>query len=96
MRPKTGQTKVVTKQIIQMFLDDIIRELVKDVLGAVRKNGDRVRNIVVLGNNTYGWTFKVRGEAAPEPRPHLKLTAPSGEVWLYNDPSTTEVIANRP
>jgi integration host factor subunit beta len=24
---KTGQTKVVTKQIIQMFLDDIIREL---------------------------------------------------------------------
>ena len=65
---------------------------VYDVLGAVRKNGDRVRNIVVLGNNTYGWTFKVRGEAAPEPRPHLKLTAPSGEVWLYNDPSTTEVI----
>ncbi len=65
---------------------------VYDVLGAVRKNGDRIRNIVVLGNNTYGWTFKVRGEAAPEPRPHLKLTAPSGEVWLYNDPSATEVI----
>lgn len=65
---------------------------VYDVLGAVRKNGDRIRNIVVLGNNTYGWTFKVRNEAAPEPRPHLRLTAPSGELWLYNDPSTTEVI----
>lgn len=65
---------------------------VYDVLGAVRKNGDRIRNIVVLGNNTYGWTFKVRGEAAPEPRPHLKLTAPSGEVWLYNDPSSSEVV----
>lgn len=63
-----------------------------DVLGVVRRNGDRIRNIVVLGNNTYGWTFKVRRETAPEPRPHLKLTAPSGEVWLYNDPSESEVI----
>lgn len=68
---------------------------VYDVLGVVRKNGDRIRNIVVLGNNTYGWTFKVRGEAAPEPRPHLRLTAPSGEVWLYNDPSESELIEGR-
>lgn len=65
---------------------------VYDVLSVVRKNGDRIRNIVVLGNNTYGWTFKVRGEAAPEPRPHLRLTAPSGEVWLYNEPSESELI----
>lgn len=65
---------------------------VYDVLGVVRRNADRIRNIVVLGNNTYGWTFKVRGEAPPEPRPHLKLTAPSGEIWLYNDPSDTELI----
>ena len=65
---------------------------VYDVLGVVRKNGDRIRNIVVLGNNTYGWTFKVRGEAAQEPRPHLRLTAPSGEVWLYNEPSESELI----
>lgn len=65
---------------------------VYDVLGVVRQNGDRIRNIVVLGNNTYGWTFRVRGEAAPEPRPHLRLTAPSGEVWLYNEPSETELI----
>ncbi|RYD93972.1 MAG: TIGR03084 family protein [Sphingomonadales bacterium] len=65
---------------------------VYDALGVVRKNGDRIRNIVVLGNNTYGWTFKVRGEAAPEPRPHLRLTAPSGEVWLYNEASESELI----
>ncbi len=65
---------------------------VYDVLGIVRENGDRIRNIVVLGNNTYGWTFKVRGEAAPEPRPHLRLTAPSGELWLYNEPSETELV----
>lgn len=65
---------------------------VYDVLGKVRRNADRIRNIVVLGNNTYGWTFKVRGESPPEPRPHLRLTAPSGEIWTYNDPSETELI----
>lgn len=65
---------------------------VYDALSVVRQNGDRIRNIVVLGNNTYGWTFKVRNEAAPEPRPHLRLTAPSGEIWLYNEPSETELI----
>jgi uncharacterized protein (TIGR03084 family) len=65
---------------------------VYDVLGKVRRNADRIRNIVVLGNNTYGWTFKVRGEAPPEPRPHLRLTAPSGEIWAYNDPSEVELI----
>jgi uncharacterized protein (TIGR03084 family) len=65
---------------------------VYDVLGKVRRNADRIRNIVVLGNNTYGWTFKVRGETPPEPRPHLRLTAPSGEVWLYNDPGEAELI----
>ncbi|MBI1361770.1 MAG: TIGR03084 family protein [Alphaproteobacteria bacterium] len=63
-----------------------------DVLGNVRQNKDRIRNIVVLGNNTYSWTFKVRGEEAPAPRPYLKLTAPSGAIWTYNDPSAEEVI----
>jgi uncharacterized protein (TIGR03084 family) len=63
-----------------------------DVLGVVRQNKDRIRNIAVLGVNTYGWTFKVRGLTAPEPKPHLKLTAPSGEVWTWNDPSSEELI----
>jgi len=63
-----------------------------DELGVVRENGDRIRNIVVLGNNTYGWTFAVRGEEPPVPRPHLVLTAPSGGVWTYNEPSDVERI----
>jgi uncharacterized protein (TIGR03084 family) len=65
---------------------------VYDELGVVRVNADRIRNIVVLGNNTYGWTFNVRGEAVPEPRPHLALTAPSGELWTFNEPAGDERI----
>jgi uncharacterized protein (TIGR03084 family) len=65
---------------------------VYDVLGEVRRNEDRIRNIVVLGNNTYGWTYHVRSEQPPEPVPHLRLTAPSGEVWTYNEPHDNETI----
>ena len=49
-----------------------------DALGD-REEHDRIRNIVVLGVNTFGWTFKVRNEAPPEPMPYVELVAPSGE-----------------
>ena len=67
-------------------------QAIYDELGVVRENADRIRNIVVLGNNTYGWTFSVHGEEAPDPRPHLVLTAPSGEIWTFNEPSGDERI----
>ncbi|MEJ2088762.1 MAG: TIGR03084 family metal-binding protein [Gammaproteobacteria bacterium] len=65
---------------------------VYDELGVVRVNQDRIRNIAVLGNNTHGWTYAVRGEAPPVPVPHLVLTAPSGAIWRYNEPSHVERI----
>ena len=65
---------------------------VYDELGVIRQNSDRIRNIVVLGNNTYGWTYAVRGQEAPTPKPHLVLVAPSGELLHYNEPSDEERI----
>jgi uncharacterized protein (TIGR03084 family) len=63
-----------------------------DHLGIVRKNADRIQNIVILGVNTYGWTYKTRGQEIPGPMPHLSLTAPSGTVWHYGDASEVEII----
>ena len=68
-------------------------QAVYDLLGVVRANTDRIRNIAVLGVNTYDWSFKVRGEKPPAPKPHLRLTAPSGEIWRWNDPSEADLIA---
>lgn len=65
---------------------------VYDILGAERVEHDYVRNIVMLGVNTFGWTFANRGEPVPEPRPYLRLTAPSGEIWEYGEPSEVERI----
>lgn len=63
-----------------------------DHLGVVRQNEDRIQNIVVLGVNTYGWTYKTRGQEIPGQMPYLILTAPSGEVWHFGDVSEAEII----
>ncbi|MEM9062476.1 MAG: TIGR03084 family metal-binding protein, partial [Pseudomonadota bacterium] len=63
-----------------------------DVLGLDRDEHDRMRNIAHLGVSTYGWTFVNRGEAVPEPMPHVRLTAPSGAVWEWGEASETELI----
>ncbi len=67
-------------------------QAIYDELGAVRQNTDRINSIVVLGVNTYGWSFKNRGQRPPEPPPHLRLRAPSGAVWTFNEPSDQERI----
>ena len=70
-------------------------QAIYDALGKRRDSGDRIGNIVRIGLNTYGWTFKVNGEDAPDPVPYLKLTAPSGDIWEHGDPSETERIEGR-
>lgn len=63
-------------------------QAVFDLLGQVRPETDRIRNIVVLGVNTFGWSFQVHGLPVPEAMPTLDLTAPSGTRWCFGDPET--------
>ena len=64
-----------------------------DLLGEARVEGDRLRNIAHLGVNTYGWTFANRGLEPPGPPPHVRLTAPSGAVWAWNEPNQGDFIS---
>ena len=65
---------------------------VYDHLGIVRQNADRIKNIVILGVNTFGWTYATRKQTPPGPMPHLRLIAPSGAIWTYGDESNMELI----
>jgi uncharacterized protein (TIGR03084 family) len=67
-------------------------QAVYDLLGVTRVNTDRIGNIVVLGVNTFGWTYRNRGRVVPEKMPHLVLAAPSGTLWTYGDESNAERI----
>lgn len=53
---------------------------------------DRLRHICVLGVRTYGWTFTNRGEQPPGPAPRVRLTAPSGALWEWNEASESGLV----
>ncbi len=63
-----------------------------DLMGIEREYSDRIKHICAIGVRTFGWTFVNRQMEVPGPPPYVKLTAPSGEIWEWNDPSEGEVI----
>jgi uncharacterized protein (TIGR03084 family) len=63
-----------------------------DALGIDRIEHDRLRNVAVMGVNTFDWTFKVNRREVPAVRPYLRLTSPSGALWEWNEPSTAERV----
>lgn len=67
-------------------------QAVYDVLGIERVNTDRVKNIAILGVNTFGFTYANRGQQPPGPIPHVRLTAPSGEIWNLTEPNETDRV----
>lgn len=59
-------------------------QAVYDLLGNETADTDRIKNIVVLGVKTFGWSFKNRGLPVPEKPPRIRLTALSGEIWEFD------------
>ncbi|MEM1039911.1 MAG: TIGR03084 family metal-binding protein [Pseudomonadota bacterium] len=66
-------------------------QAIYDLLGKERQDAARLKNIVVLGVNTFGWTFAVREQQAPGAMPHLSLTAPDGDIWSYGGSDTDRI-----
>jgi len=61
---------------------------VYDLLGRECVHTDRIKNIADLGVRTFGWAYVNRGRAVPAPVPYVRLTAPSGAVWEWNEGET--------
>jgi uncharacterized protein (TIGR03084 family) len=58
-----------------------------DLLQVERTHTDRIKNVVVIGVKTFGWTFANRGLDVPDDIPYVRVTAPSSEVWEWGEPS---------
>jgi len=67
-------------------------QAVYDLLGKVRNDTDRIKNIAVIGMNTFGWTFTNRGLTVPADKPFVRLTAPSGAIWEWGQPEDNNII----
>ncbi len=80
--PEMSALSSVTARLMETWAH---AQAVYDLLGVERVNSDRIGNIVRLGVNTFGWTFRNRKEEPPGPMPRLRLTAPSGAIWEYGE-----------
>jgi len=60
-------------------------QAIYDVLGAERINADRLKNVAHIGVTTYSWSFKVNSLVPPKPKPYVRLTAPGGAIWEWNE-----------
>lgn len=67
-------------------------QAIYDVLGLTRNNEARLKNVAHIGVTTYSWSFKVRGQTPPLPKPYVKLTAPDGSLWEWNEPQEDNAI----
>lgn len=67
-------------------------QAVFDLLGKDRPESDRIKNVVILGINAFGWSHSVHGLPVPETMPFLKLRAPSDEVWEFGEASNANAI----
>jgi uncharacterized protein (TIGR03084 family) len=63
-----------------------------DVLGQPRPQTDRIKNIVVLGVNTFAWSHQVQGLPVPEKMPRLTLTLPSGTVFEAGEEDAGRIV----
>ena len=63
-----------------------------DLLRLPREATDRIRNIAVLGVNTFGWTFQNRGLEPPGPPPCVHLKSPSGATWVWHEDNQSDRI----
>ena len=87
--PEMSVRSSVTARLMETWAHG---QAVYDLLGVERVDTDRIRNIAVLGVNTFGWTFTTHGQPLPAVVPHVRLTAPSGAVWTWNEPSESELV----
>jgi len=66
---------------------------VYDLVRAERRPTDRLRHIAEIGVRTYAWTFVNRKLDVPGPAPYVRLVAPSGAIWEWNEPSDANRVA---
>ena len=89
MGPDMSVKSSITARLMETWAHG---QAVYDVLGLVRNNLDHIKNITVLGNNTFKWCYTVHGKQIPEITPYLRLKAPSGEIWTFNNVSEDNLI----
>ena len=69
-------------------------QAVFDMLGQDRPESDRLKNVVFLCVNAFGWSHKVHGLEIPELMPKLELVSPSGAQWEFGEEGSGSITGD--
>lgn len=67
-------------------------QAVFDLAEVARTHTDRLKHVAIIGIKTFAWTFVNRELEPPGPVPHIELTAPSGDVWTWNEENMADHV----
>ncbi|MBY0402014.1 TIGR03084 family protein [Myxococcota bacterium] len=87
--PDMGVSMFATARLMETWAHG---QAIYDLLGLSRAPTGRLRHIAVIGVRTFGFCFANRRREAPGPPPHVRLEAPSGELWSFHEPREDERI----
>jgi uncharacterized protein (TIGR03084 family) len=65
---------------------------IADAVGLAREPTMRLRHICHLGVRTRGFSYAVRGLAAPDSEVVVALTAPDGSTWTWGSPEAADRV----
>ena len=87
--PDMGVSMFTTARLMETWAHG---QDVYDLMRHNRTYNDRIKHIAVIGVKTFGWTFINRGEEIPGPPPYIRIEAPSGAIWEWNEESDDEFV----
>lgn len=67
-------------------------QAIYDLSGLPRVLDDAIKSIAFLGVRTFSFAYRNRGLPVPPKPPLIRLTSPTGEIWLWNEESPTDVV----
>ena len=87
--PSMGVSMFTTARLMETWAHG---QEIYDLVGATRADTDRLKHVATIGVKTFGWTFANRGLEVPGAPPYVRLSAPSGAAWEWNEPSESECV----
>ncbi len=88
--PEMSARSSITARLMESWAHG---QAIWDALGQERIDSDRIANIVHIGLNTFGWTYRNRRLPVPDAMPFIDLVLPSGASLTHGDPQSVERIS---
>jgi uncharacterized protein (TIGR03084 family) len=88
--PSMGAKSFLTARLMEAWAHG---QDVADAVGAARTASDRLIHIAQLGFITQKWSFLVRGADPLPVQVGVRLTAPSGDEWVFGDPDGDDRVS---